>query len=62
MTSEIQYVALEELRPHPDNPRLVYREDVIDNIASQIEEADDQQVFAVSSIKMTDQEVFAVLS
>ncbi len=39
MTSEIQYVALEELRPHPDNPRLVYREDVIDNVASQIEEA-----------------------
>ncbi len=39
MTSEIRYVALEELRPHPDNPRLVYRQDVIDNVASQIEAA-----------------------
>lgn len=33
----IQRIAIEKINAHPDNPRLVFRQDVVDGIAAQIE-------------------------
>lgn len=36
--AEIQWIPTEKLIPHPDNPRLIYREDIIETIAQSIAE------------------------
>jgi len=36
---QIQNIPIEQLFPHPDNPRLIYRQDIIDTIASSIAES-----------------------
>ena len=38
-TAEIKWIPIELLQPHPDNPRLIYREDIIDTIAQSITES-----------------------
>jgi site-specific DNA-methyltransferase (adenine-specific) len=37
--AEIQWLPVDNLQPHPDNPRLIYREDIIDTIARSITES-----------------------
>lgn len=37
--SDIKQIQIDQLYPHPKNPRLVMRQDVIDGIAAQIEQA-----------------------
>jgi ParB family chromosome partitioning protein len=36
--SEFDWLPIEKLYPHPDNPRLIYREDIIDTIAQSVTE------------------------
>lgn len=33
----VEYIAIDQIKPHPDNPRLFLRQEVIDGIAAQIE-------------------------
>ena len=37
-SAEISWIPVTDLHPHPDNPRLIYRQDIIDTIASSIAE------------------------
>jgi ParB/RepB/Spo0J family partition protein len=37
--AELKHIPIEKLQPHPDNPRLVLREDVIDGIVAQLKES-----------------------
>ena len=37
-TDSVQYVPIDELTPHPHNPRISIREDVVESIRKQIEE------------------------
>lgn len=36
--AEIQWLPVANILPHPDNPRLIYRQDIIDTIAASIAE------------------------
>lgn len=36
---QIQNIPIEQLFPHPDNPRLIYRQEIVDTIASSIAES-----------------------
>lgn len=36
---EMQYIPIGQLHPHPDNPRVIMREDVVDSIAAQLADA-----------------------
>ena len=36
--AEISWIPVADLHPHPDNPRLIYRQDIIDTIAASIAE------------------------
>src|SRR5262245_1708486 len=37
--AELKHIPIDQLKPHPDNPRLVLREDVIDGIVAQLKES-----------------------
>ena len=37
-SAEISWIPVADLHPHPDNPRLIYRQDIIDTIAASIAE------------------------
>jgi site-specific DNA-methyltransferase (adenine-specific) len=37
-SAEISWIPVTDLHPHPDNPRLIYRQDIIDTIAASIAE------------------------
>ncbi|MGA0201173.1 MAG: ParB/RepB/Spo0J family partition protein, partial [Prochlorotrichaceae cyanobacterium] len=45
--SEIAWLNIESLSPHPDNPRLIYREDIIETIAQSIAEKGFQPEYAL---------------
>jgi site-specific DNA-methyltransferase (adenine-specific) len=45
--AEIQWLPVDNLQPHPDNPRLIYREDIIDTIAQSIAEKGFQPAYAL---------------
>lgn len=46
-TTEIAWLPIEKLSPHPDNPRLIYRDDIIEAIASSISENGFQPEYAL---------------
>src|SRR5262245_33407309 len=37
--AELKHIPIDQLKPHPDNPRLVLREEVIDGIVAQLKES-----------------------
>src|SRR5262245_60394512 len=37
--AELKHIPIDQLQPHPDNPRLVLREDVIEGIVAQLKES-----------------------
>jgi len=39
LTTQIEWIEVDRLDPHPDNPRLFLREDVIEGITAQLEES-----------------------
>ena len=45
--AEIQWLPVDNLQPHPDNPRLIYREDIIETIAQSITEKGFQPEYAL---------------
>lgn len=46
-SSEIAWLDITSLSPHPDNPRLIYRDDIIDAIAASISEQGFQPEYAL---------------
>lgn len=46
-SAEIAWLPIEALTPHPDNPRLIYREDIIQTIAASIERDGFQPEYAL---------------
>lgn len=46
-SSEIAWIDIDRLHPHPDNPRLIYREDIIETIANSIKESGFQPCYAL---------------
>lgn len=47
MSAALKDIEVENLQPHPDNPRLVLREDVVDSIASQVKDGGFSQMHAL---------------
>lgn len=45
--AEIQWIEIEKLYPHPDNPRLIYKEEIITAIATSIEKDGFQPCYAL---------------
>src|SRR5262249_15792625 len=37
--AELKHIPIDQLKPHPDNPRLVLREDTIETIVAQLKES-----------------------
>lgn len=46
-TNDIAWIPVSQLQPHPDNPRLIYRDDLIDTIAQSIQDGGFQPCYAL---------------